>query len=482
LRQDDAAKLSQDSGIDVQAGLVHSIDPSEVRHSFGHHGDAAKEIMRGQIGLLPDDYLLIPEVTLNYDSVVTITTEKELPGLQYQKRIGNTFFVVEEMRTGRKELSFITLFKRNDDNKGGAPSASTPEATAVGPDAASDKPRTGIPVSHTPETTTVEPDARNAEHPSGEQTSTHTPEVKLLANAQAEGMTYNTLQSSGGGTSVPIDPNKPALPDTALNHADVIPLSGVIDALGKALNVPIRTGKMGQSGRGALGIFKISPEVIRTKTTNDIATVVHEAGHFIQKELFGGIDWKPLAPFRDELRAMATKPRAGQSPLPEGFAEFVAKYVVDPAAALRDAPKFYEHFENQVINQAPEFGKALLNAREAVKKWAEQPAAQEVLSHISVEGREGEGFLGQLLSRDTWDRLYTNFLDRLYPLKKATDLLAAGEELPADMNPYQAYPVHCPQTARHLRQNREDATRCCQGCGSGSNGIAGYSRRKQRCA
>jgi hypothetical protein len=185
-----------------------------------------------------------------------------------------------------------------------------------------------------------------------------------------------------------------------------------------------------------LGIFTISPEVIRTKTANDIATVVHEAGHFIQKELFGGIDWKPLAPFRDELRAMATKPRAGQSPLPEGFAEFVAKYVVDPAAALRDAPKFYEHFENQVINQAPEFGKALLNAREAVKKWAEQPAAQEVLSHISIEGREGEGFLSQLLGRDTWDRLYTNFLDRLYPLKKATDLLAAGVELPADMNPY----------------------------------------------
>lgn len=244
------------------------------------------------------------------------------------------------------------------------------------------------------------------------------------------------LQSAGSGTHIPIAEDKPVMPEGELSRADAIPLSDVVQSLADALDVPIRTGKMGPSGRNAEGIYKVTPEVIRTRTANDVATVVHEAGHHIQKQLFGDISAAPLRAFRDELAPIATQPRAGQSALPEGFAEFVAKYVVNPDEAKAVAPRFYEHFEKTLSERAPEFGTALLNAREAVKRWADQPAAQEVLSHISIEGRESEGLISRLLSKDTWDTLYTNFVDRLYPLKKATDILAEGKELPADMNPY----------------------------------------------
>ena len=244
------------------------------------------------------------------------------------------------------------------------------------------------------------------------------------------------LQSAGSGTHIPIAEDKPVMPEGELSRAAAVPLSDVVQSLADALEVPIRTGKMGPSGRNAEGIYKVTPEVIRTRTANDVATVVHEAGHHIQKQLFGDISAAPLRAFRDELAPIATQPRAGQSALPEGFAEFVAKYVVNPDEAKAVAPRFYEHFEKTLSERAPEFGTALLNAREAVKRWADQPAAQEVLSHISIEGRESEGLISRLLSKDTWDTLYTNFVDRLYPLKKATDILAEGKELPADMNPY----------------------------------------------
>lgn len=244
------------------------------------------------------------------------------------------------------------------------------------------------------------------------------------------------LQSAGSGTHIPIAEDKPVMPEGELSRAAAVPLSDVVQSLADALEVPIRTGKMGPSGRNAEGIYKVTPEVIRTRTANDVATVVHEAGHHIQKQLFGDLSAAPLRAYRDELAPIATQPRAGQSALPEGFAEFVAKYVVNPDEAKAVAPRFYEHFEKTLSERAPEFGTALLNAREAVKRWAEQPAAQEVLSHISIEGREGEGLISRLLSKDTWDSLYTNFVDRLYPLKKATDILAEGKELPADMNPY----------------------------------------------
>lgn len=244
------------------------------------------------------------------------------------------------------------------------------------------------------------------------------------------------LQSAGSETHIPIAEDKPVMPEGELSRAAAVPLSDVVQSLADALEVPIRTGKMGPSGRNAEGIYKVTPEVIRTRTANDVATVVHEAGHHIQKQLFGDISAAPLRAFRDELAPIATQPRAGQSALPEGFAEFVAKYVVNPDEAKAVAPRFYEHFEKTLSERAPEFGTALLNAREVVKRWADQPAAQEVLSHISIEGRESEGLISRLLSKDTWDSLYTNFVDRLYPLKKATDILAEGKELPADMNPY----------------------------------------------
>lgn len=262
------------------------------------------------------------------------------------------------------------------------------------------------------------------------------PESEAETGAPTVANEEGALQSAGSGTHIPIAEDKPVMPEGELSRADAIPLSDVVQSLADALDVPIRTGKMGPSGRNAEGIYKITPEVIRTRTANDVATVVHEAGHHIQKQLFGDISATPLRAYRDELAPIATQPRAGQSALPEGFAEFVAKYVVNPDEAKAVAPRFYEHFEKTLSDRAPEFGTALLNAREAVKRWADQPAAQEVLSHISIEGRESEGLISRLLSKDTWDSLYTNFVDRLYPLKKATDILAEGKELPADMNPY----------------------------------------------
>ena len=262
------------------------------------------------------------------------------------------------------------------------------------------------------------------------------PESEAETGAPTVTSDEGALQSASSGTHIPIAEDKPVMPEGELIRADAIPLSDVVQSLADALDVPIRTGKMGASGRNAEGIYKITPEVIRTRTANDVATVVHEAGHHIQKQLFGDISAAPLRAFRDELAPIATHPRAGQSALPEGFAEFVAKYVVNSDEAKAVAPRFYEHFEKTLSERAPEFGTALLSAREAVKRWANQPAAQEVLSHISIEGRENEGLLSRLLSKDTWDTLYTNFVDRLYPLKKATDILAEGKELPADMNPY----------------------------------------------
>lgn len=405
VRSEEANALATETNVPVAAGYSHVIDGFAVRHTLKTHGDARGEAARGQLPVTEADFQYIPEVVRQYDTV--FNAGKNGVGrdvIRYEKNIGDdTVFVVEEVRSKRNQLAFQTMWKR--------------KATGVD----SQPPPTS-------ETFTGMSQASDAAKSAGG-------DVENISPVGRE-VNPDVLQNSGGETHIPIAEDKPVMPEGELSMADAIPLSGVVQSLADALEVPIRTGKMGPAGRKADGIYKVTPEVIRTRTANDVATVVHEAGHHIQKQLFGDISAAPLRAFRDELAPIATKPRSGQSALPEGFAEFVAKYVVNPDEAKAVAPRFYEHFEKILSERAPEFGTALLNAREAVKRWADQPAAQEVLSHISIEGRESEGLISRLLSKDTWDSLYTNFVDRLYPLKKATDILAEGKELPADMNPY----------------------------------------------
>ncbi|MCL1926825.1 MAG: hypothetical protein FWF95_06800, partial [Syntrophorhabdaceae bacterium] len=69
--------------------------------------------------------------------------------------------------------------------------------------------------------------------------------------------TYTSRRDTGYG--VPIDPNKPVLPEGALSHKDVTPISGVISALEKAFDVPIRIGKFREK---AHGIYKSAHPVM----------------------------------------------------------------------------------------------------------------------------------------------------------------------------------------------------------------------------
>jgi hypothetical protein len=101
-----------------------------------------------------------------------------------------------------------------------------------------------------------------------------------------------------------------AAPQGGVQAAGAAKLSDVVKNLAEKLDAPIRTGKFRER---ALGIYKEKPEVVRVKAANNIATIVHEAGHHIQKKLFGEIGPEPLKAFETELRGIAT--RTGKDPV-----------------------------------------------------------------------------------------------------------------------------------------------------------------------
>lgn len=78
-------------------GYVHCIDRSGIIHSLKHKN------------ILSSDILLIPYIIENYDS---ISLGNEENTIVYKKQIGEVYFLVEGVRTGRKKLALKTFYKK----------------------------------------------------------------------------------------------------------------------------------------------------------------------------------------------------------------------------------------------------------------------------------------------------------------------------------------------------------------------------------
>ena len=96
---------------ELDAEFIHVLDNYAIRHIMMKHANE-KEVLRGQILVALDDFLLLAEILSSYDSVsVEIRQGRKI--LKYQKEYP-TFICcyVEEIRAGRKELAAVTFYKK----------------------------------------------------------------------------------------------------------------------------------------------------------------------------------------------------------------------------------------------------------------------------------------------------------------------------------------------------------------------------------
>ncbi|KKL04568.1 hypothetical protein LCGC14_2614760, partial [marine sediment metagenome] len=181
------------------------------------------------------------------------------------------------------------------------------------------------------------------------------------------------------------------------------------------------------------------PEVIRERLAEDVRARIHEIGHVINKVLWGitpsgTLNWKPLNPFRDKLEKIATPPPAGASPLPEGFAEFVSLWVVEPKIVRAETPKFLAFWEKELSKPDPFIVKlraALLDARENIAIWRTAPPRARLRAHINRDQRQTRKL--------TLDDLYTMYVDRLDPLNRAVVGMARQGQQPPPPTDENAY-------------------------------------------
>ena len=186
-------------------------------------------------------------------------------------------------------------------------------------------------------------------------------------------------------------------------------MAKITEAAGRAL--PLRSGRVGQ--RRALGIFKVRPEVIRTREANDIPTAAHEVAHAIEKVIYGwpkGGPWKGsiagvTGKMQRELRQLGfrlygeSKPVGGYKR--EGFAEFVRAWITSDEESLRVAPTFAEWFDGSFLAGQPKVRKAMESARDATTRYGDQGSRQRAVASMADTGslRERIGRAGKGVRR-----------------------------------------------------------------------------------
>jgi len=209
----------------------------------------------------------------------------------------------------------------------------------------------------------------------------------------------------------------------------------LMDSFRDNVGITLRTGRMGVGDDAVSGIYKNSPEVIRTRDYGDLETLAHETGHHLDKK-FGLNDPK----FDDELMKLGAH-TSGQNYTPEqirqeGMAEFMRRYLLNPAMVEREAPAFMKHFQNTIPEDVQ---KGLQKVQEDAQIWANQGDEARFRGKINVnEKPKGLERVKQVLQKlpKTKEEFYTDVMDRLYPISKAEKEILGGELADASVSPY----------------------------------------------
>lgn len=94
---------------------VRVIEASSIRHVLTKHGNEKKELKQGQAPVVAADFLLIEDICKNPEKITLSKSKSSGNGnsvLIYEKKIFDYYYYFEEIRTGRKKLGMVTLYKK----------------------------------------------------------------------------------------------------------------------------------------------------------------------------------------------------------------------------------------------------------------------------------------------------------------------------------------------------------------------------------
>ncbi|HFG0565250.1 hypothetical protein [Flavobacterium psychrophilum] len=107
----EANLLKLKTGFDL-FGYKRIIDRSSIKHTIKEHGNINTEFKRGQIAVTEKDFKLVPQIVKSENVIYSGKSKAGIDCVLYEIIIENTYYYVEEIRTGKKELCLKSMYKR----------------------------------------------------------------------------------------------------------------------------------------------------------------------------------------------------------------------------------------------------------------------------------------------------------------------------------------------------------------------------------
>ena len=178
------------------------------------------------------------------------------------------------------------------------------------------------------------------------------------------------------------------------------------------------------------GRFKIVADLVRLRSAQNVRVAAHEFGHHVDKFNFGFIGSPKdiaqgtvpthLMPFVDELRPLAYA--GAKDPVTEGFAEFVADYVMRNSWVRDKAPKFYQYFRDHMNRTNPKDLDTIDWMRQQMDLFRTFPAAERMGSRMII-GDAGELDHFRMMPGERFKKWYTKWLDHQTPFRDMDQIM-----------------------------------------------------------
>lgn len=244
------------------------------------------------------------------------------------------------------------------------------------------------------------------------------------------------LERGDSGTqAMAARPQSPGRADTASEPMKPMQRKALMEYLQEKFKVVISKGNFRER---ALGIYKVKPEVIRTRAWGDLEVLAHEIGHHLDKQL--KLDrlgheselLKLGAPTSKDSYTKAQK-RA------EGVAEFLRLYLSNSSEAKAEAGGFYAAFEKRIAEE-PGLSAVIADAQKQIMAQFNAIPRDEIDAAVSWNHKrkslkERFGTPSEALVRaKNW--IVDEWFDSNAAVKRMQKELAGNKQLPADMDAY----------------------------------------------
>lgn len=154
-------------------------------------------------------------------------------------------------------------------------------------------------------------------------------------------------------------------------------------SLADAIGVPLRQGRLASGD--ALGQYNSRYGVARVRDVGDFFVAAHEGGHALEQKI-GPELTAMIDKFKRELGPLDYD---GQGRASEGFAEWFAMSLTNPAKAQKEAPNFAQEFRAYLGGKDPEMLTKLDEAAQSYANYLNAPSGLRVASNVVQKGETG---------------------------------------------------------------------------------------------